>query len=666
MAIPIEIPLPTAGMGPALALAYNSSAGNGVAGIGFDISGLDSIIRDPSFAIRFQGADHYRSVQGELIDVGGGQYRNRIDNGTIYYPSGLCGDGPCTWKAIRPDGTAAFYGENPDAAAQGPQADSGNVSEWALTRVQDRRGNYWTVQYDLQEGTLYPSKILYTMNAGVSLAQRSVQFGYENRPDALTGYNKGHRARMSRRLVSISTSGSSSYSLEYSQLNPGGRSVLVRLNHTGLTGASYSPLLFVRTDDTTAFVARTTGPTDPGQGPFDPNVCQLGIDACANTWYGANPIAAALCAIFVLPNFSIGTSASIACTTGDSQNVADVNGDGKADFVRATGFQRDVQQVTMLNEASGMGDTVSGLQYAGDSAAILGLEWQIVTDGNGNQTAVLTGAAAPSFDRTAYDHAIASKPYFSNQPNFGAGRTHFAAGSYAISIPYVPAGAQRYYVDVNGDGRSDFVRYQGGNWLVSLSNGSGFSPPTLWNAPQGSGIKPFRMWADFNGDGKADLIRLLDNGRISVALSNGAGFASDVITALDGAGVSPQLADVDGDGNLDFVRFKPNQLLFNRGKPGGSFESGTIIQTIDTGYDDFQYMVDVNGDGLADYVRILGGNRETLAVSFSNGQGFVDTTYSSIPAGPASSTRPALADMNGDGHPDFVCFQPGGTGFVPV
>ncbi|HMU85387.1 MAG TPA: SpvB/TcaC N-terminal domain-containing protein, partial [Leptospiraceae bacterium] len=116
MAIPIEIPLPTAGMGPALALAYNSSAGNGVAGIGFDISGLDSIIRDPSFAIRFQGADHYRSVQGELIDVGGGQYRNRIDNGTIYYPSGLCGDGPCTWKAIRPDGTAAFYGENPDAA----------------------------------------------------------------------------------------------------------------------------------------------------------------------------------------------------------------------------------------------------------------------------------------------------------------------------------------------------------------------------------------------------------------------------------------------------------------------------------------------------------------------------------------------------------------------
>jgi len=65
--LPIEIPAGRQGMQPRLALSYNSNSGNGIAGVGFSLSGLPVITRsltpNPSptgrGGIKYDGLDTY-------------------------------------------------------------------------------------------------------------------------------------------------------------------------------------------------------------------------------------------------------------------------------------------------------------------------------------------------------------------------------------------------------------------------------------------------------------------------------------------------------------------------------------------------------------------------------------------------------------------------------
>jgi FG-GAP-like repeat len=163
-----------------------------------------------------------------------------------------------------------------------------------------------------------------------------------------------------------------------------------------------------------------------------------------------------------------------------------------------------------------------------------------------------------------------------------------------------------------------------GGWYVALSNGNGFDTPVLWlkNQNDANGgaqtYNPGYMYAaDFNGDGKTDY--MFNYGGWYVALSNGIGFET------------PQ-------------KWLPNENSANANAPTYNIN--------------YQYIVDMNGDGKADYVWNYGG----LYVALSNGQGFETPTLwlsSTNPTDqqPAYSTEKLyhyFADFTGNGKPDYM------------
>src|SRR5262249_26240540 len=80
--------------------------------------------------------------------------------------------------------------------------------------------------------------------------------------------------------------------------------------------------------------------------------------------------------------------------------------------------------------------------------------------------------------------------------------------------------------DFNGDGKQDIAgRDFLGRWWVSLSTGSNFSAPQLWDT-WSTGVTWLDVHAgDFNGDGKTDIVgRYAEGGQWWVALSTGSGF----------------------------------------------------------------------------------------------------------------------------------------------
>jgi hypothetical protein len=221
--------------------------------------------------------------------------------------------------------------------------------------------------------------------------------------------------------------------------------------------------------------------------------------------------------------------------------------------------------------------------------------------------------------------------------------------------------------DLNHDGRLDIVTANQGSRNVSvfLADGAGgYQAHAV--SPIQIGVGPFHvMLADLDGDGHLDFVTRNLGSTITVGLGDGSGGFSPVSSvAVSGTNpVSFAAGDVDIDGNLDLVVASGQSsnvtVLLGNGAGGFTPAPGSPLALPSTPM--AVRLGDGNEDGHLDLF-VLPNLSNRLRVYHGDGSGAF-AAGASVSTGATNQGTLELADMNHDGHLDAVA---GGTNHAVI
>ena len=649
--IPIQVSPGIAGMEPKLSLNYSSQSGNGLLGMGWSIGGLGGVSRCPRTiaqdgakgGVNYDSNDRYCLDGQRLIAISGSEgadgteYRTERESFAKIVSYGSAGNGPAWFKVWTKAGQAMEYGRTTDSRieAQGKAI----VRIWALSRIEDTKGNYLTVNYtkDATNGDYYPSRIDYTGNSKANITPvNSVQFQYEARPDVVPGYQAGSLIKNTQRLGKISvllnTEIVKFYNFQYQTQLQNNRSTLVSIQECSQTGICL--------------------PAVTAQYVQSSNTFQIPHQEFIYTAAG---------------NFE-----------GYSTQLADINGDGIADLV--SNFLGVGGWSVYVALAKGDGTFLQPTQvFYYTAAGSFAQHSPQLADVNGDG---IPDLVATSSGRGGWSVYVA----------LAKGDGTFLSPTLAFN--YTAAGNLEGYstqlADINGDGIADLVsNFLGvGGWsvYVALAKGDGtFLQPTqvFYYTAAGSFAQHSPQLADVNGDGIPDLVAT-SSGRggwsVYVALAKGDGtflsptLAFNYTAAGNLEGYSTQLADINGDGIADlvsnFLGVGGWSVYVALAKGDGTFLQPTQVFYYTAAGSFAQHspqLADVNGDGIPDLVATSSGRGGwSVYVALAKGDGtFLSPTlaFNYTTAGNFEGYSTQLADINGDGIPELVASYTGTSGW---
>jgi hypothetical protein len=242
------------------------------------------------------------------------------------------------------------------------------------------------------------------------------------------------------------------------------------------------------------------------------------------------PSEAALDTLASLLPFKEATSWGGFATVLMPMNIADVDGDGKADLV---GRESSGTVKVYLSAGNGFKEATS---WGGFATVLMPMR---LADVNGDGKADMVGRESNG----------TVKVYLSAGNGF---KEPTSWGGFADA--FMPMNL----ADVDGDKKADMVgRESNGTVKVYLSAGNGFKEPTSWGG-FADAFMPMRF-ADVNGDGKADVVgRNASTSSVNVALSTGSLFTTGGLWSNWPSASSMDFADVDGGGRADIVGREPS------------------------------------------------------------------------------------------------------------
>ena len=226
--IPIIVPPGRRGMQPALSLGYSSRSGNGIAGMGWSLSGLSSLHRCPMTlaqdgqirAVQLDAQDKLCLDGQRLIATSGTYGTTGATYGTelesfvrVTQFGGDLGSASSYFKVERKSGEIAWYGGTSTSATPA-RVIPGGVSvplTWMVSVVLDRADNAMHYAYiSYGDGETLVNGIWYTGTSS-ALGTRRVSFTYEDRPsgtgsnDRSSSYLAGGVTRQTKRLTAVTT-----------------------------------------------------------------------------------------------------------------------------------------------------------------------------------------------------------------------------------------------------------------------------------------------------------------------------------------------------------------------------------------------------------------------------------------------------------------------------
>ena len=636
---PIAVPPGTAGMTPSVSLSYASHSTWSHTGYGWSISGADAIARSTKCGVpTLDDGDSFVWRGEELVRDAQDMYHTaketfarikRVGHGT-----------ESAWLVTTPNGVTYRYGGGANSRILSHE-NHNVVHRWALDRVEDANGNYYTIEYqhDDHSAAYYVQTITYTMNDAAPLsAHRTVHFAWQPRPDVRTSYAEGTRVTTALRLQSVESRVDgvlyTRHELGY-KLGAGGKSLLASIRVVGSDDASALPptrfrysksktrfgdvisygdglgmyistgsrgaskmLIDINGDGLTDEVARAAQrPRGGAAMPFEIRLGTIeGGFADAIEWQGATD------------------SPGVTYTESRKDHLhsmklmMDMDGDGRPDIIERMSTRREPRNYQVyLNTGTGFATAADWgpgeAQYVMDTAGRANTT-KLLLDINGD--GLPDELYRPYQPRPPYRHGQRSRAEEIIYPlqvrlntgsGFGEPQDWGTMQGLYLKERYGDAYTIHELVDINGDGLPDdlyrpYVPAQRrapeqlSNLLVRLNTGSGFGPIEDWGTMQGKGIR------DTDGRGRASFHDLID--------INGDGLLDDVYRSrqIRGQGYKPRdhyLVRLNtGSG------FGPVQSWGDgQGSTLNDSYQGTVSHTL----------MDINGDGLVDDVQRVPGHR---------------------------------------------------------
>jgi RHS repeat-associated protein len=715
--IPIAVPPGTAGMVPSVSLRYSSQGSDGIVGYqwslqygtapsgsaasssfgkvqatqqiqaaeylsggasvdmgagsgGSNVSvGANAIVRCPRTiaqdgtrsGITHTAADRFCIDGQRLVSTSGTYgadgtvYSTEVEGYTKVISYGISGSGPTYFRVWLKSGQILEFGNTTDSRYL-TTTGTGTVRGWALNKVWDRKGNYWTVTYvnDTVNGQIYPSRIDYTGNANASLSPyNSVRFEYNtSRPDVIPLYQAGSLQKTTVLLTNIKT---------YQGTN------LVRnyvVNYRLGSSTTHSRLTSV-------------------------TLCDRSNNCLAPTTFGWQGTESTLS--------SATQSMSIQSSWDGGYSFGDLNGDGLTDALQpsAIGYQGTGTASGPLRVWYGAPGSVFpthtdltvtlsgiwGMGYGTFNASVTVLDY----DGDGIGDIEWTQSERGQFDVCNDDDGYCTvTPHSYHIRHNGLG-TLTQVGS-------LPEGYNSYgYADYDGDGLVDWVQFtpnpltQLGWFFPHFGSGAGAFDTRqgvttttdgqlsfLWRENLGSQtINPYSMVApiytigDKDADGISDIV-LLDHTTGSVTRYYAGVGNITIYTNLRSKGLA---GDFNGDGATDTITIDSNGqnnnvATLSYGNSGGASITITLpsqpyYSFPQTDGDDEQgrhtsgwaMVGDWNGDGRTD-LAIRTTDDSGWNLYLSTGAGFV--LSGSVSINSCYLNNCVLADLNNDGVVDLA------------
>ena len=561
--IPIVVPPGRRGMQPSLSLGYSSRSGNGIAGMGWSLSGLSSVHRCPQTLeqdatirpVQLDAQDKL-CLDGQRLVLTGGTYgASGATYGTelesFVRVTQLGGDltsAATYFKVERKSGEIAYYG-NTGTGASTARVIPGGVSvplTWMVAVVLDRVGNAMHYAYtDYGSGETLVNGIWYTGTSSV-LGDRRVAFTYEDRPlggssnDRSSSYLAGGLTRQTKRLTAVTTFVASTpvrnLTLAYTLSTTTGRSLLQSATdcaHDGTNWVCRPPTSFSWQQGAPTYGVKTLASFPQLAGGAAHDIAPIGDmdgDGATEVAVDYNKIVSLTPERAVRWTMSIPTQYSM-MSWG---KTADFNQDGRVDFIGRdattgtlvvrtwSGSPTDTDFATAFGSIINTGIAINGTgNTAGERYEVADMD----ADGRADIVVVRNYNIAGSCGVKI--HIYRNTPNGTSAPTFPELATHCL--SYPDPVVVVYDGEELQGIqDFDGDGLPDlligstldwwtaqeergrkltrivFGRKQGGTYSLSPQSFSSLFqsayPQTSHEAKTGL----YSMWIDANGDGLSD------------------------------------------------------------------------------------------------------------------------------------------------------------------